>query len=143
MPCSFPNNRPSRLGRAFSLVEIMIVIVIIGLLASVVTVNVRSSMTKAKVNIAKHEIATIVDALNQYWSENGSYPSGDQGLASLHQKSEKSAEPYLSKEPVDPWGKPYVYNSPGRKGQFEVICVGASDHSEISSDDLAPKDTTK
>jgi general secretion pathway protein G len=127
-------------------VEIMIVIVIIGLLAGVVTVNVRSYMTKAKQNTAKNEIATIVQALDTFYASYGRYPSNEEGLTVLTEATEKDPEPLLSGDPIDPWGQPYQYNSPGSAGPFEVICYGADGRqsgtgaeADITSDQLKDK----
>ncbi len=134
--------RPSR---AFSLVEIMIVIVIIGLLAGVVTVNVRSYLTKAKRNVARQDIAVIVSSLDQFWAETGRYPSNEEGLTVLTQSSGDFAEPLLARDDslLDPWGNPYQYTSPGPVGPFEVSSLGADGqeggsaiNADISSDNL-------
>jgi len=114
-----------KMRRGFSLVEIMIVIVIIGLLASVVTVNARGYLLKAKQNTARQEIATIMHALDTFYATYGRYPTNDEGLAILARPSEKLPEPLLSAEPRDPWGHPYQYNSPGTNAPYEVICFGA------------------
>jgi len=111
-----------RLG--FSLVEIMIVIVIIGLLAGAVTLNVRGYLNRAKANTARSEIATIVQALETFYASYGRYPTNEEGIAILARASEKIPEPLLKDLPSDPWGRPYQYNSPGRNGPFEVICYG-------------------
>jgi general secretion pathway protein G len=111
--------------RAFSLVELMIVIVIIGLLAGVVTVNVRSYLMRARQNTARAEIATVVQALGTYYATYGRYPTNEEGLDALLRPSEKLPEPLLEGKPTDPWGNPYQYNSPGAKGPFEVVSFGA------------------
>jgi general secretion pathway protein G len=136
-------NRNRRMRRAFSLVEVMIVIVIIGLLAGVVTVNVRSYLTRAKQNAARQEIATIVHALDAFYSTYGRYPTNDEGIDVLSRPSEKLPEPPLNGAPVDPWGQRYQYNSPGTTGPFEVICHGADGREggdgvdqDITSDNL-------
>jgi general secretion pathway protein G len=135
-------NRNSR-RRGFSLVEIMIVIVIIGLLAGVVTVNVRSYLAKAKQNTARQEIATIVHALEAFYTTYGRYPNNDEGITVLAEPTPKLPEPPLKGTPTDPWGNPYQYNAPGRSGPFEVICYGANGREggegvdqDISSDHL-------
>jgi general secretion pathway protein G len=137
--------RPAAWTAGFSLVEIMIVIVIIGLLAGVVTVNVRSYLLKAKQNVARQDIAVIVSALDRFWADNGRYPTNDEGLAALCVKSAKHPEPLLAREPVDPWGRAYVYICPGSKGPYEVLCKGPDNRDSgegvISSDDLPPKAT--
>ena len=129
-----------RVRRAFSLVEIMIVIVIIGLLAGVVTINVRHYLTKAKQNTARQGMATIVQALDSYWAVYNRYPTNEEGLAVLAKPSDKMPEPLLKCEPVDPWGRPFVYNSPGPSGPYQVICLGPEGREGaegvITSDDL-------
>ena len=112
-------------GRGFSLVEIMVVLVIIGLLASVVTVNVRHYLIKGKQNAARSEIASICLALDTYYAALDRYPSNDEGLAVLSRSSDKLPEPLLQQSPVDPWGRPYQYNQPGREAAYEVISYGA------------------
>jgi general secretion pathway protein G len=146
--CRSIGNRKSKLENGFSLIEIMIVIVIIGLLAGVVTVNVRGNLIKAKQTIARQDLSVIVDALARFWSEHSRYPTNDEGLNVLWQKPASGAEPYLTKEPVDPWGRSYVYVSPGPNGPFVVICLGADGQeggegadADISSDDLPQKAT--
>ena len=138
---SRPKRRPG--PRGFSLVEIMIVIVIIGLLAGVVTINVRSYLTKAKQNTARQEIATVVHALSAFYATYGRYPTNEEGLGILKTASEKIPEPLLEGKLTDPWGQPYQYNAPGSNGPFEVICYGADGReggdgvdADISSDAL-------
>jgi general secretion pathway protein G len=116
-------RRRSRAG--FTLTELMIVIVIIGLLASVVTVSVRTYMTHSRQNIARSEMATICSGLEMYFTINGRYPTNDEGIELLTLKSDKAPDGILSKMPVDPWGNTYEYNYPGRSTPYEVICLGA------------------
>lgn len=132
-----------RRSRAFSLVEMMIVIVIIGLLAGVVTVNVRSYLIQAKQNTARQEISTIVKGLETFYGVHGRYPSMEEGLAALSTPSEKLPEPPLEGTPTDPWGNPYQYMAPGSNGPFDVICYGADGReggdgidADITSEDL-------
>lgn len=106
----------------------MVVIVIIGLLASVVTVNVRSYLNHAKQATAKQEIATIVKALETFNSRASRYPTNEEGLAILLKPSEFFSDSLLTgdiKNLKDPWGHPYMYNSPGAKGPYDVISYGA------------------
>ena len=121
--CSSCSRRHTRGG--FSLVEVMVVIVIIGLLASVVTLNVRGYLNKAKQNTARQEIATVVQALETFYATYSRYPSNEEGLTVLARPSDKLPEPLLQSIPVDPWSRPYQYNSPGSQGPYEVICYGA------------------
>ena len=122
-------NRQSSIvtPRGFSLVEIMIVIVIIGLLAGVVTINVRSYLIKAKQNVARQEIANIMHALDSFWAEYNRYPTNEEGLEILIRPTEKNPEPLLTgrEAPRDPWDREYLYNSPGSSGPYEVISLGA------------------
>jgi general secretion pathway protein G len=124
MCCETLNERCACWRRGFSLVEIMIVIVIIGLLAGVVTVNVRGYLLKAKQNAARQEIATVMHALDTFYATYNRYPTNEEGLAILTRPGEKLPEPLLSGEPRDPWGHPYQYNSPGANAPYEVICYG-------------------
>ena len=82
-------------------------------------------MAKGKQDAARAEVSNICNALEAYYGIHGRYPANDEGLAALRRKSEKVSEPLLTQDPVDPWGKPYQYNAPGRDGPYEVICLGA------------------
>jgi general secretion pathway protein G len=124
-------------------VEIMIVIVIIGLLAGLVTTNVRAYLVRAKQNAARQEMATVLQALNTFYATYSRYPNNQESLTILTQVTEKLPEPLLNSIPVDPWGNAYQYNSPGAAGPFEVICYGADGReggqgadADISSDKL-------
>ncbi len=116
---------PRKGRRGFSLVEIMIAIVIIGLMATVVTVNVRSYLTRAKQARVKQDIGVIVGALGAFYGVYDRYPTNDEGLAILAKPTEKLVEPPLEVEPMDPWDRPYQYNCPGTDTAFEVISYGA------------------
>jgi general secretion pathway protein G len=98
----------------FSFIEIMVVVVIIGLLAGAVAINVSSYADKAKRNRAKSDVAVIVNAIEAYYAESGRYPTNDEGLSALPLKNTN-----------DPWGRPYQYNQPGRDGPYEVVTYGA------------------
>ncbi|HEX8384324.1 MAG TPA: type II secretion system major pseudopilin GspG [Sphingomonas sp.] len=116
----------------FTLVELMVVVVIIGLLATIVALNVLPSGDTARVQKAKADIATIEDALELYKLQNINYPTTSQGLAALSAAPAGLADPsryqpggYLKRLPADPWGKPYLYASPGQHGQADVWSFGA------------------
>jgi general secretion pathway protein G len=116
----------------FTLVELMVVIVIIGLLATIVALNVLPSGDRARVEKAKADIATIEDALEMYKLQNLAYPTTSQGLAALQAAPAGLADPsryqaggYLKRLPDDPWGKPYLYAAPGQHGAADVWTFGA------------------
>ena len=126
-----PKKRRRR-EQGFTLVELMVVVVIIGLLATIVALNVLPSGDTARVQKAKADIATIEDALELYKLQNISYPTTSQGLAALSAAPAGLADPsryqaggYLKRQPDDPWGRPYLYASPGRHGQADVWSLGA------------------
>lgn len=121
-------------NRGFTLIELMVVIVILGILAAVIAPKVIGRTDEAKVTEAKVQISNIETALKMYKLDNGAYPSTEQGLDSLVKKPETGSIPkswreggYLEKKkiPVDPWGNPYVYASPGMNGDFDLISYGA------------------
>ena len=98
----------------FTFIEVMVVVVIIGMLAGAVTLKVRDYMDTAKVNRARSDIATIVDAVEAYHMTHSQYPSAADGLGVLQIKSRN-----------DPWGQPYEYNElPGQDPAFEVYSLG-------------------
>ncbi len=116
----------------FTLVELMVVIVIIGLLATVVIVNVLPARDKAMVTKARADIALIEQGLEMYRLDLFTYPAADQGLASLQGPPAGLAQPenyrrggYLKRLPDDPWGKPYHYANPGSHGAIDIYSLGA------------------
>jgi general secretion pathway protein G len=118
--------------KGFTLVELMVVIVILGLLAAIVVINVVPFGDKAKVVKAKADIQTFESALNAYQLSMGSYPATADGLnalvtppASLTDPSQYQKGGYIKKIEKDPWGRPYFYASPGQHGAFDVWSLGA------------------
>ena len=116
----------------FTLVELMVVIVIIGLLATVVIVNVLPSQDRAMIGKTKADIALIEQAVEMYRLDNFSYPPAEAGLAALQTPPEAVAQTgryrqggYLRRLPNDPWGQPYQYRVPGRQGPFDIFSFGA------------------
>ena len=110
----------------FSLIEFTVVLALIGLLAGLVTLGVRPLMVRGKKNAARQEIATIKSAVEQFYSQYGRFPTNDEGIEILRKKDKNTGGTLLSKDPIDPWNRPYLYNSPGRGEEpYEVICLGA------------------
>jgi len=112
----------------FTLVEIMIVIIIIGLMAALVGPKLFGKLASAKQKAAKAQIELFGTAFDAFRIDVGRYPSTEEGLKALREKPADVANwqgPYLPKEiPLDPWGKPYVYKSPGDHGEYDIISYG-------------------
>jgi general secretion pathway protein G len=116
----------------FSLIEIMVVLVILGLLISIVAPNVLNQADEARVQKAYADFKSIETALQIYRLDNFNYPSTEQGLEALIARSPIDPEPrnfrkggYLNSLPIDPWGRPYLYLSPGENGEFDLYSLGA------------------
>jgi len=122
-------TRVRRPVAGFTLLELLVVVLIIGLLAGFVAPRYFNQVGKSEINVAKAQIDALEKALDQYRLDTGHYPSTELGLVALVQKPQaepKWAGPYLRKEvPLDPWGKPYVYKMPGEKGaDFDLLSYG-------------------
>ncbi|KPK53470.1 MAG: type II secretion system major pseudopilin GspG [Gammaproteobacteria bacterium] len=124
-------ERRHRREAGFTLIEIMVVVVILGILAALVAPNVISRIDDAQINRAKQDIRAVESALHLYRLDNFKYPSTDQGLDALvNQPADPSIRNwrqggYLDKLPVDPWGATYQYLYPGQNGEFDVFTLGA------------------
>ncbi|OPY69734.1 MAG: Type II secretion system protein G precursor [Syntrophorhabdaceae bacterium PtaU1.Bin034] len=147
-------TRTLRTNRAFTLVELMIVIVIIGVFAAILYPKFMGAPDDARRTKAKLDIKTIESALKMYKIDNGSYPNTDQGLMALIKKPETAPVPkrwreggYLEGDsvPKDPWGNPYYYTSPAQEGKdYELVSYGSDGevggtgkNGDISSADLS------
>jgi general secretion pathway protein G len=122
----------ARDARGFTLIEILVVVAIIAIFATVVALNVSGEVPKAKITKAKSDIQSIESALDQYKMDNSFYPTTDQGLQSLLNPSATGHAPrhfrdggYIKRLPVDPWGNPYMYASPGVHGDVDIWSYGA------------------
>ncbi len=114
--------------RGFTLLELLVVIVIIGLLAGYVAPRYFSQVGKSEIQVAKAQIDALDKALDQYRLDLRRYPTADEGLQALVTKPANEPNwngPYLKKAvPNDPWGRPYIYRVPGQKGEFDLISYG-------------------
>ena len=115
-------------SKGFTLLELLVVIVIIGLLAGYVAPRYFSQVGKSEIQVAKAQIESFGKALDQYRLETRRYPTTEEGLQAL--------QPYLKKSvPNDPWGRPYVYRAPGDKGEFELLSFGRDGKSGGNGED--------
>lgn len=112
----------------FTLLELLVVVVIIGLLAGFVAPRYFGQVGKSEVNIAKAQIDALEKALDQYRLDTGHYPTTEVGLDALIKRPANEPKwngPYLRRDiPLDPWGKPYVYRIPGERGEFDLLSFG-------------------
>lgn len=126
------NIKSYRRAAGFTLIEVMVVIVILGILAAVVVPRVMDNPDKARVTKAKQDIRAMEGALDLYKLDNFNYPSTDQGLEALVSEPSGSPEPknwksggYMKRLPKDPWGNEYQYLSPGVNGAVDIFTFGA------------------
>lgn len=122
------NPRPGR-QRGFTLIEIMVVVIILGILAAIVAPNVIGRVGEAQVTAARQDLRSIESALKLYRLDNFSYPTTEQGLEALVAKPADPSirnwkGPYVERVPKDPWGNPYLYLSPGNNGEIDIYTMG-------------------
>jgi general secretion pathway protein G len=122
-----PLPRPAR---GFTLIELMVVIVILGVLAALVVPRVLSRPDEARAVAARQDIGTLMQALKLYRLDNRRYPTAEQGLQALVQRpgngpAADNWKPYLERLPDDPWGAPYQYLNPGVHGDIDILSLGA------------------
>jgi general secretion pathway protein G len=115
--------------RGFTLLELLVVMVIIGLLAGIVAPQYFSQLGKSNTKVAKAQIESFGQALDQYRLDVGRYPSAEQGLTALRLPPANTARwagPYLKRDiPLDPWGNAYQYKAPGQHGDYDLVSLGA------------------
>ena len=119
-----------RRSRGFTLIELMVVLVIIGVLAALIVPNMLDRADDARVTAARTDVNNLMQALKLYKLDNQRFPTGEQGLQALTARPTAAPVPpnwkrYLDKLPNDPWGRPYQYMNPGVKGEVDVFSYGA------------------
>jgi general secretion pathway protein G len=125
------STRPGRVEAGFTLIEIMVVVVIIGLLAAMIAPQIMGRLSQAEVTRARQDIRAIETALNVFRLDNYRYPTTDEGLQALVTNPGEAAAPnwqrggYLKSIPLDPWRRPYLYLNPGQRGDFDIYTLGA------------------
>lgn len=131
---TYKNTKPKFDSRGFSLIELMVVIVILGILAMYIAPKLMGRTDDARITQTKIQIEGLETALKLYKLDNGLYPSTEQGLQALIEEPQAGNIPkkwrkggYLEKGkvPKDPWGNEYIYLSPGVHGDYDIICYGA------------------
>ncbi len=133
MNLSLPPS-PRRRRSGFTLIELMVVLVIIGVLAALIVPNVLDRTDDARATGARTDVNNLMQALKLYKLDNQRYPSNEQGLDALVKKPSVNPvpanwRPYLEKLPTDPWGQPYQYMNPGVQGPIDVFSFGADGRS--------------
>ena len=125
-------KHPASRQSGFTLIEIMVVVVILGILAALVVPKIMSRPDEARAVAARQDIASLVGALKLYRLDNQRYPTTEQGLQALVSRPEAGPAAgnwnpggYVEKLPVDPWGHPYQYLNPGLRGEIDVFSFGA------------------
>jgi general secretion pathway protein G len=125
--------------RAFTLIELMLVVIIIGVLAAMVVPNLVGRSEQARSAAARADIASLSSAVDMFEMDNGRYPATEEGLAALRKNPgdlPNWKKPYIKKDPKDPWGKPYLYKTPGTHNEDYDIYSAGPNGIEGDKDDI-------
>ena len=132
MLCAFHSHRAARRHAGFTLIEIMVVVVIMGVLAAMLVPRLMGRTDDARILAAKQDIATLMQALKLYRLDNQRYPTTEQGLQALITRPTNGPQPanwksggYVDRLNKDPWGNPYQYLSPGTRSEVDIFSFGA------------------
>ena len=117
-----PDNKKSFFG--FTIIELMIVVIILGLLATAVVVNVSGYIGQSRVERARMDIANLKNAVELFYLQRQRYPTNEEGLAILAKRTPIHPSGIISELPKDPWGKEYIYLCPGQHGVFDILSFG-------------------
>ena len=128
--CNIQKQVRRQIQAGFTLIELMVVLVIIGVLAALIVPNVLDRADDARVTAARTDVNNLMQSLKLYRLDNQRYPTAQQGLQALTTRPTAEPvppnwKPYLEKLPNDPWGRPYQYINPGVKGEIDVMSLGA------------------
>jgi len=133
--------------RGLTLLEVMVVVVILGLLATAVVINVTGHLSRGKSQRVLMDLATLRDGVEFYKLEFETYPTSSEGLKALLTKTQNYPNGILSAVPKDPWGKPYLYQSPAGTRPYDILCLGRDgreggegEDADLSLDDLHGRD---
>ncbi|MCB1958206.1 MAG: type II secretion system major pseudopilin GspG [Rhodocyclaceae bacterium] len=125
---TFQTRFTPRRTRGFTLLELLVVMVILGMLAGYVAPKYFAQIGKSETNTARSQIEALEKALDMFRIDTGRYPTSDEGLLALtHAPADESrwSGPYLKKSvPSDPWGRPYIYRQPGEQGDYDLFSLG-------------------
>jgi general secretion pathway protein G len=132
MLCAFHSHRAARRHAGFTLIEIMVVVVIMGVLAAMLVPRLMGRTDDARILAAKQDIATLMQALKLYRLDNQRYPTTEQGLQALITRPTNGPQPanwksggYVDRLNKDPWGNAYQYLAPGLRGEVDIFSYGA------------------
>lgn len=126
----FRQGQTDGVRRGFTLLELMVVLLILALLASIAAPRVTTYLRKAKVQTAKIQVDALSSAVDSFHLDMGRFPSSQEGLRALMKRPADASSwdgPYLKKRDslIDPWGQPYLYRYPGKNGEFDIYTLGS------------------